>query len=97
MTDGRKSILQKRKVEMTNKSELEKENFMLFAGVHPDEDITDLELSRIEKIHSVHSAIGSAIVAAMGAKPNDRSPVDRKFAILITDLEKCEAYCKAMV
>ncbi len=26
------------------------------------------------------------------AKPNDRSGIDRKFAIMITDLEKTEAY-----
>ena len=78
-------------------NKLETENLLLFAGIHPDTDVTDLELSRIAKVKSVSSAINDAIVKAMEGKPNDRSPMDRKFAVLITDLEKCEAWCNAMV
>ncbi len=78
-------------------NKLEKENLLLFAGIHPDTDVTDLELSRIAKVHSVSGSINNAICKAMEAKPNDRSPTDRKFAVLITDLEKCEAWCKSMV
>lgn len=42
-------------------------------------------------------AIQKALLAAKSEKPNDRSELDRRYAVIITDLEKVMAYAKTFI
>ena len=49
---------------------------------------------RLEQINREMQALWELIVSA---KPEDRSHIDRRFAILITEYEKMEAYFRTYI
>jgi len=51
-----------------------------------------VEEIKLEKLHPVSVAMGELIQTLKDFKPEDRSEIDRRFAIAITDAEKLAGY-----
>jgi hypothetical protein len=52
----------------------------------------DVKIDTNTMINVCKQSIGISIQTLKDAKPNDRTELDRRFAIVITDLEKIQAY-----
>lgn len=50
------------------------------------------ESNKVPTVDDMRGMIMSVVVGLKDLKPNDRSEVDRRFAICITDAEKLNAY-----
>jgi hypothetical protein len=50
------------------------------------------ESNKVPTVDDMQGMISNLIVGLKDLKPNDRSDIDRSFAICITDAEKLEAY-----
>ncbi len=55
------------------------------------------EEERNAKLEEAASLLQSSLKAFRDAKPGDRSEIDRRFAIVITDLEKLACYAKQYI
>ena len=50
------------------------------------------ESNKVPTVENMRKMIFDVLVGLNDMKPNDRSPVDRKYAVCITEMEKVNAY-----